>query len=81
MLEAALQRRLGGFTLDVELVARPGEVTVLLGESGSGKTTILNLLAGVLYPERGYIRLDGKTYFDGSRRVVVPAHRRPVGYV
>ena len=50
----------GAFELAVELTAAAGETTVLVGESGAGKTTILRLLAGLDRPDRGRITLDGE---------------------
>ena len=52
-----------------------------MGESGSGKTTALRLLAGLLVPEQGRIELDGQLYFNAEKRTFVPAEKRSVGYV
>jgi len=81
VLVAQCAKRLGEFDLDVELHMENAETLVLVGENGAGKTTILNLLAGILHPDRGRIVLDGVVYFDSGLGVVVPAHARSVGYV
>lgn len=81
MLEAALAIRLGAFELEIELLAEAGQTLVLVGESGSGKTTTLHLLAGLLHPRHGRIALDGIVLCDTERKIAVPAHRRPIGYV
>jgi molybdate transport system ATP-binding protein len=81
VLSADLTKRLGAFRLDVSLTAEAGSTLVLVGESGAGKSTILNLLAGLLTPDRGRIVLDGTTYFDAERGIHVPTHRRSVAYV
>ena len=44
---------------DISLTARPGEVTALIGPNGAGKTTLLLMLATLLVPDRGSIRIDG----------------------
>lgn len=44
---------------DISLVARPGEVTALIGPNGSGKTTLMLMLASLLVPDHGSIRVDG----------------------
>lgn len=44
---------------DVSLTVRPGETVALIGSSGAGKTTLINLIAGILEPDAGEIRLDG----------------------
>ncbi|HEX6970889.1 MAG TPA: ABC transporter ATP-binding protein [Limnochordia bacterium] len=81
MLEACFTLSRGAFRLDAALTARPGETLVLVGPSGSGKSTTLEALAGLVHPAAGHIRLDGRTLYDGQRKINVPAHRRPIGYV
>jgi molybdate transport system ATP-binding protein len=67
MLEARLtRRRATGFTLDVELTASAGGTLVLAGESGSGKSTALRLLAGLERPDAGRIVLGGAVWFGGT---------------
>ena len=80
MLTASLSDRRGAFELEIELAA-PAGTTVLVGESGAGKTTILRLLAGLDPAERGRVELDGVCYLDSSRGIMVPPWERPVGYV
>ena len=81
MLTARFNTFLGTFYLSLHLSAEAGKTTVLLGESGAGKTTVLRLLAGLLYPDQGHIALDGITYFDSERRIRIPPQERPFGYV
>lgn len=81
MLVADLGERRGSFELAFELAAAAGETTVLVGESGAGKTSILRLLAGLDHPDRGTITLDGEVYVDIAARVCRPAWERDVGYV
>ncbi len=81
MLKAQLDTHLNTFHLNLSLTADGGQTTVLLGESGAGKSTVLRLLAGLLHPERGCIALDGVTYFDSEKRISVPPQARPFGYV
>jgi osmoprotectant transport system ATP-binding protein len=64
---------LNGLTLSIE----PGETLVLLGRSGSGKTTALRLINGMLLPASGEIRVDGKTTVEWDRVRL----RRGIGYV
>ncbi len=79
-LSVEISHRLGGFTLDVEFDAPPG-VTVLFGRSGSGKTTVVNTLAGLLRPDRGRAEVDGLVLFDTGTGRWLPPHRRRVGYI
>lgn len=70
----------GGFSLDARFEAPPG-VTVLFGRSGSGKTTLVNAVAGLLRPDRGRIVVDGVPVLDTEAGVMLPPHRRRMGYV
>ena len=79
-LEVSVARRLGAFGLEAAF-ASDGGVTALFGRSGSGKTSVLNAIAGLLRPERGRIALDGEPMFDSAAGVNVAAHRRRIGYV
>ena len=81
MLIAQLETHLSAFHLNLSFSAEVGKTTVLLGESGAGKSTVLRLLAGLLQPEHGHIALEGVTYFDSSKRIIVPPQERPFGYV
>jgi ABC-type molybdate transport system ATPase subunit len=72
--------RLNGFTLDLDL-ALDKKVTALFGSSGAGKTTVLELVAGLKRPDRGAIELDGVTLVDVSRGVFAPARNRAIGYI
>ena len=69
-----------GFSLDVEFTVPPG-VTALYGAAGSGKTPILEALAGFATPDSGRILMDDVLLFDAAARVSVPPHRRGCGYV
>jgi molybdate transport system ATP-binding protein len=53
----------------------------LFGPSGAGKTTLVNMIAGLVKPDRGRITLDDTVMFDSSARIDVPAHKRRIGYV
>ncbi|HKI63168.1 MAG TPA: molybdenum ABC transporter ATP-binding protein [Burkholderiales bacterium] len=79
-LEVSVGKRLGAFTLEAAF-ASDGGVTALFGRSGSGKTSVLNAIAGLLRPERGRIALDGEPLFDAAAGVDVAVHRRRIGYV
>ena len=79
-LTVALRHRFPGFTLDAAFEA-PAGVTALFGRSGSGKTTVVNAVAGLLRPDSGRIVAEGAVLLDTAARVCVPPHRRRVGYV
>ena len=77
-LTVQLNHHFAGFTLDVAFQAPPG-VTALFGRSGSGKTTVVNAVAGLLRPDHGRITAQGTTLFDG--KINLPPHKRQLGYV
>jgi molybdate transport system ATP-binding protein len=79
-LEVHAKRRTGDLQVDVQFAVEPG-VTVLFGPSGAGKSTTLAMIAGLLAPDEGQIRLAEEVWFDASRRIDVPIERRRVGYV
>ena len=68
------------FSLDVAFSAPPG-VTILFGESGSGKTTVLRAVAGLLRPEAGSVSVGPRVLFDASSRQDVATRERRIGYV
>jgi molybdate transport system ATP-binding protein len=80
MLRVDVTRQLGEFSLEANF-ASEGRVTGLFGASGAGKTSLINLIAGLLQPDRGTIAIDGETLDDTATRLHVPAHRRRIGYV
>ena len=80
MLSVDIEKQLGPFHVAAKFDTRSG-VTALFGSSGSGKTTIVNMIAGLLEPDRGIITLDGKDLFNSQKRINLPPYRRGIGYV
>lgn len=75
-----LRKEVTGFSLDVEF--RMGnELIVLFGHSGSGKSMTLQLLAGLLRPDNGFVRSAERMLFDSSEGVDLPPQKRSLGYV
>ena len=71
---------LAHFTLEANLELR-GRITVLFGPSGSGKTSLLDLIAGLRRPASARIEIDGEVLTDTTRGILIPPHRRRIGYV
>ncbi|HXB77456.1 MAG TPA: molybdenum ABC transporter ATP-binding protein [Bradyrhizobium sp.] len=80
MLQVDISKRLGEFVVEASF-ASEGRVTGLFGASGAGKTSLINMIAGLLRPDRGRISIDGETLDDTAASVRVPVHRRRIGYV
>jgi molybdate transport system ATP-binding protein len=64
--------------IDVELA---GQVTAIFGPSGAGKTSLLDLIAGLRRPERAFIQLDQRVLTDTARGLALPPRARQIGYV
>jgi len=80
MLVVDVEKTLDEFALHAAFEAAGG-ATALFGPSGAGKTSLINMVAGLLRPDRGRIVLDGETLFDAAKRIDVPAWRRRIGCV
>ncbi|SHF46052.1 molybdate transport system ATP-binding protein [Loktanella atrilutea] len=74
MIDIAVMRRLGDFTLDAAFAA-PHGVTAIFGRSGSGKSSLINCIAGLMRPDAGHVRIGGMDLTQ------TPVHRRRIGYV
>src|SRR2546430_16867849 len=74
-----ISRGVGTFLLDVEFVAEPG-ITILFGHSGSGKTTILQCIAGLLKPDEGRVAAGDEGVFDSESSVDVEGSKRNTGH-
>ncbi len=81
MLNAHLKIRRGELLVDAEFELPDALITVLRGDSGSGKTTVADMLCGRLLPEDGFVRLAGKVLFDSARKISLPLHERGIGYL
>lgn len=73
-------RRIGGAQVGARFTAAGG-VTVLFGPSGAGKTSVLNMIAGLLTPDHGHVRIGETVMFDAVAGVNAQAHRRGIGYI
>ena len=80
MLELALRHRVGDLDLDLALRSE-ARTLALFGDSGAGKTSLLNAIAGLLAPQSGRIVLDGDVLFDREHGIDVPVARRRLGFV
>ncbi|MEZ5650506.1 MAG: molybdenum ABC transporter ATP-binding protein [Burkholderiaceae bacterium] len=79
-LSVRIVHSFGAFGLDLDFSAPPG-ITVLFGRSGSGKTSVIHAVAGLLRPQQACIAIDGQVLVDTGARIWVPPHRRRVGVV
>lgn len=80
MLSLSLAHKFDGFDLDIAFDA-PAGITVLFGQSGSGKTTIINAVAGLLRPDRARIAVGDHLLGDSETGLWLPPARRRLGYI
>lgn len=76
-----MKKRQGRFDIDAAFDVEAAGVTALFGVSGAGKTSIINMVAGLSRPDSGLIVVNGLTAFDSERGIDVPPERRRFGYV
>ncbi len=80
MLRVNVEKKLGEFSLQASFESE-GRVTGLFGASGAGKSSLINMIAGLMRPDRGTIAIDGETVDDTAAGLHVPTWRRRIGYV
>lgn len=81
MLEFRAIKEHPNFKLDVNLMFKSGMITVLFGKSGSGKTSIINMIAGLQTPDVGRIAVGDNLLFDSYKGFNIPTPRRNAGYI
>ena len=81
MLRLSVIKRWEGFKLRAQLDTPTPGVLALFGRSGCGKTTLINIISGLLRPDEGRVELDGVILTDTRERVRVPVEERRIGYV
>lgn len=80
-MQISITHKQGDFTLDVDFQGASSGVTALFGPSGAGKTSVVNIVAGLLRPDAGRIAVNGFCLFDSARRIDLPPEKRRIGYV
>jgi len=78
--DISVQRKLDDRIIAAEFVS-DGGLTALFGPSGAGKTSVLNMVAGLLRPDAGRVVVGAEALFDSTANIDVPTRRRRSGYV
>ena len=78
--EICVERQLGDALITADITSG-GHLTALFGPSGAGKTSILNMVAGLLLPDRGRIAVAGEVLFDSNAGINFPVQKRRAGYI
>jgi molybdate transport system ATP-binding protein len=79
-LEVDIDHARDTFHIAARFAAAPG-LTALFGRSGAGKTTLIDIVGGLVRPDRGRVAVDGQVLVDTARGIFVPSHHRRIGYV
>lgn len=80
-MEIQIRHQQGDFRLEIDITGVASGVTALFGPSGAGKTTIVNMVAGLQRPNHGRISVNGFRLFDEARGIDLPPEKRRIGYV
>ena len=81
MLHIDVKKQLGTLSLEAHLDIPSQGVTALFGLSGSGKSSLINLVSGLINPDEGVISLNDRELFNSAENVCVPINQRNIGYV
>lgn len=83
MIELRARKQFPSFAIKAEIAidAEDSGIVALFGKSGCGKTSIINMIAGLLRPDSGRIAIDGHVLYDSAGGTDVPVHKRGIGYV
>lgn len=79
MLQINVKKQLGAMLLDINVTIPAQGVTAIFGLSGSGKSSLINLISGLLQPDEGKIILNQQVLVDDKQCLAV--HKRHIGYV
>ena len=80
ILDVSIKKQMGAFLLDATFRTQ-SSVTAIFGRSGSGKTSLLRQIAGLVHPDSGHISVDDQMIVDTVHHVQLPAHHRHFGFV
>jgi molybdate transport system ATP-binding protein len=80
VISVRVSHSFSGFSLNLSFEA-PSGVTVLFGRSGSGKTSVVRAVAGLMRPEHCHVSLAGRVLSDSDRGLWTPPHERRIGYI
>jgi molybdate transport system ATP-binding protein len=81
MIAIDVRKQLGNFKIAANFESQARGIVALFGQSGSGKTSIINMLAGLLEPDSGRIEIDGRVLFDSEKGINIKIEERRIGYV
>ena len=81
MLKINVKKTLGALSLNLNIEIPARGVTAIFGRSGAGKSSLINLVAGLVTPQSGTITLNDNVLFDSEQKINLPPEKRHIGYV
>ncbi|MBU1054091.1 MAG: molybdenum ABC transporter ATP-binding protein [Proteobacteria bacterium] len=81
MIDIHVEKKQGDFRISAAFASGETGITALFGPSGAGKTSIINMVAGLLRPDKGHITIDGNCLFDSDNGINIPPEKRHIGYI
>lgn len=75
------KQQLGETDFDINLELPCNKISALFGRSGAGKTTLINVISGLVTPDQGKVQIGDHVLFDSERGINLPTHKRKIGYV
>ncbi|NOX33627.1 MAG: molybdenum ABC transporter ATP-binding protein [Deltaproteobacteria bacterium] len=81
MLDIKLEKKLGKCFINVAFKSDVTEVIALFGPSGAGKTSVINMVAGLVRPDAGHITVNHRNLFDSNAKINLPPEKRNIGYI
>jgi len=76
-----VESKIGDFLLTNSWDIKSGEISILFGGSGAGKSLTLKTIAGINTPQKGHIEIGGVPVFDSKSEINIPPHKRKIGYM
>lgn len=80
-MQIEVTRQLSDFDLQIKATLSSAGICAIFGRSGSGKTSLINTIAGIDQPDSGHISHDQDCFYDSERKINLPVHQRNIGYV
>ncbi|PHM29926.1 ABC transporter related [Xenorhabdus budapestensis] len=81
MLELSFKQRLGDLHMQIDTTLPTESITAIFGLSGAGKTSLINVIAGLTRPQKGRIALNERILVDTEQKILLPPEKRRIGYV
>ncbi|TOM46053.1 molybdenum ABC transporter ATP-binding protein, partial [Vibrio parahaemolyticus] len=80
-IKIQFKQTLGETNFDIDFSLPRNEISALFGRSGAGKTTLINVISGLVTPKQGRIAIGDHVLFDSEQGINLPTHKRKIGYV